>query len=198
VPTPSPTPDQRAGRADARTRILEAAYDLFCRDGVRAVGIDRVVAEAGVAKMTLYHHFASKDRLVLAFLDLREERWTYAWLAHGVERRAPRPADRSLALFDLLDEWFQEPGFNGCPFLRTLMELPDPERATHQAAVGHLEVVRQVLERHATEGGAAPAGELAYSLQILMMGAILSAMRGDRAAARRVRPLAAQLIDAAR
>lgn len=193
-----PAPRQDSRRGDAKTRILDTAYELFCREGVRAVGVDQVTAEAGVAKMTLYHHFASKDELVLAFLELRQERWTYAWLASSIERAAPSLTDRSLALFDALDQWFHERDFRGCPFIRTLLEVPDPARLAHQAAVRHLEVVRQMLELHAKEGGIASAKELAYQLQILMMGAIVSATRGDREAAQRVRPLAAQLIEASR
>ena len=63
-----------------RERILEAAYPLFSRSGIRAVGVDTIVEAAGVAKMTLYRNFPSKDDLALAFLEMREERWTRAWL----------------------------------------------------------------------------------------------------------------------
>ena len=72
-----------------RGRVLQAAYDLFCREGINAVGIDRIVAAAGVAKMSLYRHFRSKEELVLAVLDLREKLWKVDWLEAEVERRAP-------------------------------------------------------------------------------------------------------------
>jgi AcrR family transcriptional regulator len=185
-----------ATRPGARDRILEAAYALFTRHGVRAVGVDRVVAEAGIAKMTLYHHFASKNDLVLAYLDLRRERWTHDWLMAFIERTAP--ADRSIALFDALDDWFQEDDFRGCPIVRTLLEMPDSSDEVHEGAVHQLELIRQMIERHAGEGGAQTAEDLAHALQILMMGAIVSATRGDLGAARRARPLAEHLIESAR
>src|SRR5262245_62153820 len=94
---------------DARERILDAAYDLFSRQGIRAVGIDAVIERSDVARMTLYRHFASKDALALAFLERREERWTQGWLQHEVEARATDPAERLLAIFDVFDEWFQRP-----------------------------------------------------------------------------------------
>ena len=88
----------------ARERILEAAYELFSRQGIRAVGIDSIVESSGVARMTLYRHFASKDALVLAFLERREERWIKDWLQREVELRAVDPGDRLLAIFDIFDE----------------------------------------------------------------------------------------------
>jgi AcrR family transcriptional regulator len=84
-----------AGRNSGRERVLETAYRLFSRHGTRAVGVDRIIAESGVAKMTLYRNFASKDDLILAFLELREERWTRGWLQDTVEARAATPARTS-------------------------------------------------------------------------------------------------------
>jgi AcrR family transcriptional regulator len=148
--------------------------------------------------MTLYHHFASKNELVLAYLDMRTQRWTNDWLMVFIERSAPTQADRSIALFDALDEWFHQSGFRGCPLLRTLLEVPDSAEEVHEAAVHQLELIRQMIERHAGEGGAGTPGDVAYQLQILMMGATVSATRGDLEAARRARPLAEQLIEHAR
>src|SRR5438552_18993582 len=90
------------GRNGARSRILEAAYQLFSRHGIHAVGIDRIIAEAPVAKATLYHHFASKEELACAFLELREKRWTVEWLQSETERLAGRQRDRVLTMFDVL------------------------------------------------------------------------------------------------
>ena len=74
--------------AGGRERILETAYELFSKHGTRAVGVDRIIAEAGTAKMTLYRNFGSKDELIVAFLAVREERWTRGWLQAEVEQRA--------------------------------------------------------------------------------------------------------------
>src|SRR5215471_12281117 len=95
----------------ARDRILDTAYDLFSRHGVRAVGVDTIIAESGVAKMTLYRHFASKDELVLAFMDAREQRWTRDWVEAESARRSSTPAEQLLAVFDLFDEWFRRDDF---------------------------------------------------------------------------------------
>ena len=94
---------------DGRERILETAYELFSKHGTRAVGVDRIIAEAGAAKMTLYRNFASKDALIVAFLAAREERWTRGWLQAEVERRAECARGRLLAIFDVFGEWFARP-----------------------------------------------------------------------------------------
>src|SRR5688572_26204688 len=86
-----------------RERILETAYELFSSRGIRAVGIDEVIERAGIAKATLYRHFASKDELVLAFLELREERWTLGWVEAEARRRGSTPEEQLLAIFDLFD-----------------------------------------------------------------------------------------------
>jgi AcrR family transcriptional regulator len=158
--------------------------------GIHAVGIDRVIAEAGVAKMTLYRHFASKDDLVLAFLELREQRWTHGWLEAEVERIATTPQARFTALFDVLDDWFHRRDFESCSFLRTLLEVPDESDPLHRAAVRHLETVRTIIAGYARDAGVAHPDEAASELQVLMMGAIMSATRGDRGAARQARAVA--------
>ena len=91
LPGAAATPDvarPSRGWPDGRDRILDTAYELFSQHGTRAVGVDRIIAEAGTAKMTLYRNFASKDELIVAFLAAREERWTRGWLQAEVDRRA--------------------------------------------------------------------------------------------------------------
>jgi AcrR family transcriptional regulator len=80
-------------------QVLTTAYDLFSRRGVRAVGVDTIIADAGVAKMTFSRHFPSKDDLVLAFLQRREQLWTHEWLEAEVSSRASAPADRLLGIW---------------------------------------------------------------------------------------------------
>jgi AcrR family transcriptional regulator len=116
----------------ARERILLTAYDLFARNGIRAVGVDRIVAESGVAKTTLYRHFASKDDLVVAALALREELWSRDWLEREVEQRGGPAAARLLAIFDVFGEWFRTDDYEGCLFTRALLEAG--ERTTPPAA----------------------------------------------------------------
>jgi AcrR family transcriptional regulator len=181
----------------ARERILDTAYELFSRNGIRAVGIDRIIADAGIAKATLYRHFASKEQLVLAFLDLRERRWTREWLEAESERRAATQQDRLLIVFDMLNEWFHRPDYEGCSFINTLLEISDLDSPIHQDAVRRLAVIRELLERYAEEAGLPDPPGMSYQLQILMMGAIVSAGKGDLVAGRRARELAAPLLAAA-
>ena len=126
----------------ARQRIVDAAYELFSRNGLRAVGVDTIIAESGVAKMTLYRNFASKDELILEFLRVREERWTRDWLQAEAERRARTPEGRLLAIFDVFDEWFRLDDFEGCSFVNVLLEVTDLESPVRRASVQHLATIR--------------------------------------------------------
>jgi AcrR family transcriptional regulator len=183
-------------RSAARARILDTAYALFSAFGVRAIGIDRIVAEAEVAKMTLYRYFPTKEELVLAFLAERRRRWTQDWLASAIDCAASDGKARAIALFDAFDEWFHRPDYEGCPFIRTLNEFDSGP--LYEASARELEIVRELLVELAAQSGAADPQETAHQIQILMSGAIISALRGDRDAARRARPVAEQLLDPAR
>lgn len=170
-------------------RLLETAYDLFCARGVRDVGVDELVERAGVAKATLYRHFASKDELILAFLHLREERWTVGWLESRVRERGGSPEERLLAVFDLFDEWFHEPEFSGCPFIKTLLEM-GPEHPAGAAAVEHLGTVRAFLTRLADGCGFGDPAEVAQAVQLLLYGSIIQTAAGNTTAAGRARRMA--------
>jgi AcrR family transcriptional regulator len=179
-----------------RDRILDAAYELFSRAGVRSVGVDTVIEEAGVAKMTLYRNFESKDDLALAFLERREELWARGWIQEEVERRASGPADRLLAIFDVFDEWFHRDDFEGCAFITVMLQYDDPEHPVRAACVRHLANVRDFLVAQATAAGIADADGFARQWHILMKGSIVSAQEGDCDAARRGRELGRLLLDA--
>jgi len=160
---------------------------------VRAVGIDEVIADAGVAKATLYRHFASKDDLVVAFLAEREQRWTFDWVAAEARHRGATPEERLLAIFDLFDEWFRRADFEGCSFINVLLEL-SPDHPGRRASVKHLETIRTVVAELAAEAGLRDPGEFARSWHILMKGSIVQAAEGDVDAARRAKELARLLI----
>lgn len=179
----------------ARERILNTAYELFSRHGIRAVGIDRIVKEAGVAKASLYRHFPSKDDLVLAFLELREQRFTRDWLQAEIERRGRTPRERLLAVFDLFDEWFRADDFHGCSFIGTLLEYAGDGDRVERASVRHLDTIKDLFAGLADEAGLEDPEDAALQLQTLAMGAIVSARRGDVDAARRQRPLARFVLD---
>jgi AcrR family transcriptional regulator len=178
----------------ARQRILDTAYDLFSRHGVRAVGIDRIIAESGVAKMSLYRHFPSKDALVLSFLQEREERWTKDWLGAEVERRATLPAERMLSIFDVFGEWFQLADFEGCSFINVLLEFDDRSSKVHQASAERLRNIRSFVSGLAANAGARDPDALAHKWHILMKGSIVAAGEGDLLAATRARDMGRLLL----
>src|SRR3954468_21154718 len=105
-----------------RERILKTALDLFYRFSINSVGIDRIIAESGVAKMTFYKHFPSKANLAATYLRHKSALW-FDMLATATERAGPVPLNRVLAIFDALNESFQAPTFRGCPFVRGLAEF---------------------------------------------------------------------------
>jgi AcrR family transcriptional regulator len=176
-----------------RERLLDTAYELFSTRGVRDVGIDEVIARAGVAKATLYHHFDSKDDLVVAFLQERERRWTFDWVAAEARRRGATPEDQLLAIFDLFDEWFHRGDFEGCSFINVLLEM-SAEHPAGRASVQHLENIRGVVSELAREAGLRDPAGFARSWHILMKGSIVQAAEGDVDAARRAQALARLLI----
>jgi AcrR family transcriptional regulator len=180
-------------KPDARERILDTAYELFSRRGIRDVGIDEVIERAGVAKATLYRHFPSKDDLVIAFLECREERWTLAWVEAEAKRRGNTPEEQLLAIFELFDEWFQRADFEACSFINVLLELGPAHRAG-QASVQHLASIRSIVARLAEEAGLRDSASFAHSWHILMKGSIVAAAEGDAEAAKRARSMARLLI----
>jgi AcrR family transcriptional regulator len=180
--------------SSARERILDAAYELFSRRGIQAVGVNEVIERAGVATATLYRHFPSKDKLVLAFLDLREQRWTKDFVEAGAMRRGSNPEERLLAIFDVLDEWFHRDDFEAGSFIKVLLEL-GPDHPAGGASVLHLEQLRVIVRRLAEEAGLRDTDSFARSWHILMEGSIVVAAEGDVEAARRGKAMARQLID---
>ena len=178
----------------ARARIVESAYDLFSRRGIRAVGIDEVIERASVAKATLYRHFPSKDDLVLAFLEQREQRWTREWVEQEARTRGSTGEERLLAIFDLFDEWFHEPDFEGCSFVNVLLETADRGHRVGAASAEHLEHIRGVLQEFAAQAGLRDPEEFALSFHILMKGAIVQAAEGDLDAAKRAQAIGKLLI----
>jgi AcrR family transcriptional regulator len=194
----TPSTAQPAATPDARERILEAAYELFSRHGIRAVGIDAIIERSGVARMTLYRHFGSKDALVLAFLARREERWTKDWLQREVQERASEPDERLLAIFDVFDGWFQREDFEGCSFINVLLEIGDRRHELNRASADYLAKIRAFVTDLAAQAGVADPEALAHKWHILMKGSIVAAGEGDRQAARRAREVAALVLGDAR
>ncbi len=158
----------------ARERLLDAAAELFYKRGVNAVGIDEIIERAGVAKMSLYNHFDSKDALVVEYLRRRHEMWM-AWFRGRVEA-ARSPRGRVLAVFDALREWFEEKTFRGCAFLNTSAELCDRKHPARAICTRHVDDVREYLRTLAEDAGLAQPSAVADRLLVLVHGAILGAL----------------------
>jgi AcrR family transcriptional regulator len=173
----------------ARTRILDAAYGLFSRRGIRGVGIDAVIAESGVSRMTLYRHFRTKEDLVLAYLEQREEQWTREWLQADVRRRTEDPAERLLAIFDVFDEWFGTPTFEGCAFINVMLETADDRDTIHDACNVYLANIRGFLQELALGAGITDLDGFSRKWHILMKGSIVAAGEGDQGAAKRAQAM---------
>lgn len=174
----------------ARERLLATAEDLFYAEGVRAVGVERILAESGVGRASFYRHFASKDDLVVAVLAGRDARWRQ-WLAERVEALGGGP----LTVFDALAERFAERDFRGCAFINTMVETADPDSPAHRVAARHKERVIELLTRILTDAGAPEPAGLAVEFALLVDGAIVTALRERTpAAAHRARSVAAALL----
>jgi AcrR family transcriptional regulator len=181
-------------QSDARERILSAAYKLFSQRGIRSVGVDELISLSGVANATFYRHFPSKDDLVLAFLDRREELWTLGTIVSQALAREESPKAQLLAIFDIFDEWFQRPDFEGDPFITILLEM-GPDHRLGQAALERLDTVRDMVRGLAIEARLREPDSFAHSWHLLMKGAIITARMGDVLAAQRAREIGRHLID---
>ncbi|PCJ61740.1 MAG: TetR family transcriptional regulator [Rhodospirillaceae bacterium] len=178
-----------------RDVLIETALKLFNQDGYHATGIDRILAQSGVAKMTLYKHFKSKDALILAVLQYRDLAFRKR-LASRVDARATSPKAQLLAVFDVLDEWFGEEAFSGCMFINAAAEYAAPQDPIYVAAGEHKHQVLKYLRELAARAGAASPRELAAGLMLLMEGAIVMAhVAGERGAAKQARHTARSLIE---
>jgi AcrR family transcriptional regulator len=184
--------------ASARERIVSTAGRLFYAEGVRAVGVDRVIAEAGVAKATLYAHFPSKDDLIVAVLRRRDETFTAAF-EQSVARHARRTGDRLRGFFAALKEWFESDDFRGCAFINATAELADPAHPGMAEVRGHKARFHEQLAAVVAEAVGKPARKTAAAVALLVEGAIVMAqMTGDPSAADAARDAAAALIASAR
>jgi AcrR family transcriptional regulator len=167
----------RRTSAQTREHVLEVAHELFYWQGIRAVGVDRIAAEAGVAPTTLYRLFASKDDLVAAYVE-RANRGYQEWFAAVVRADGRSPRERLLALFDDLAVQTRPERCRGCPFLMALTEFPDPTLPAHQHAVATKAWVRgrlgELTEEAARTSPVTDPAALADQLMLIMEGVYAS------------------------
>lgn len=192
-PIHEPAPLRRR-RFDARERVLKVAYELFSRRGVRAVGINELIERSGVAKATFYRHFPSKDDVVLAFLERRDQVWTVELIIQEARRRGTTPREQLLAIFDVFADWFRRDDFEACSFINILLEM-GPAHPLGKASIDYLARIRGQVQALAEEAGLRETEEFARSWHILMKGAIISAAEGDLDASGRARRMGEWLID---
>ncbi|HEY9531714.1 MAG TPA: TetR/AcrR family transcriptional regulator [Burkholderiales bacterium] len=176
----------------AKEKIDRTAYALFTRHGIRAVGVDTIVARSGVGKMTLYRHYPSKDALALAFLDRRLVEFSRGWQS-SVEARGLPPREALLAVFDVLEEWYHSPGYTGCPVVKAVLESRSGD-PVHAGALRYFSSVRGFLRKLAAQAGVRDPDALAAQWHLLIWGSIIGARAQDRDAARRAKQLAAAIL----
>jgi AcrR family transcriptional regulator len=179
--------EDRETSATTNTRILNAAARLFYRKGIRAISVDEVAAAASVTKVTVYKHYRAKDQLVAACLHALDERF-FNWFVREVEASTEDPRDRLLAVFDVLDLWFQRRDFRGCAFINTTVELADPRHPAQQAVIAHKTRCRRYFRALAEAAGIEDADTISDQWMLLTEGATITALvEGDRSAAHRAR-----------
>jgi AcrR family transcriptional regulator len=184
---------------NGRARLIAAAVDLFYSHGMNAVGIDQVIAKAGVTKTTFYKHFDSKDQLMVAAVEHRDAWESQAWDRAVRKLVGDDPAQQLLAAVDVIDAWFNDPDFHGCMFLNTATEFPNPHDPVHKAAAAHRKRAREYRRDLALAAGAEPKAAESFvdCYTMLLEGALVMRQTdGRNDAARVVRPAIEQLIRA--
>lgn len=183
--------------ADARMRLLDTADVLFYERGVQAVGMDELRSAAGVSLKRLYQSFPSKQHLVEAYLDRRDECWRAALAAHVAQHEAT-PEQRTLAIFDWLYAWFTQPDFRGCAFINSFGELGATSVGVTQAARRHKEALQRYITELTRDLPVREPSTLARQLFLLVDGAITTAaITNNACAATEARSAAKTLIAAA-
>lgn len=160
-------------KRDTREHILTTASELFRTRGINATGVDTIVTEAGIAKMTLYKHFHSKEDLILEVLTSRSREF-YEWLTARLNKASPNPTQKLDSLFDCIEEWLENPECKGLPFLKASAEFPQHDSAINQLSASLAKEFRAYLTTLAHEAGAKHPESLGQQLSILIEGAILS------------------------
>lgn len=160
--------------ASKREELVQKALESFYRGGFHAIGMDRLAKETGVSKTAIYKHFRSKDDLILATLRQRDEQFRN-WLTRRIEALADDPRDRLLAIFDVLGEWFAEPGFKSCMFIKASSEFQTRGEPIHTMSAEHKHLLARYFTELAEAAGAQEPEALARQLLVIKEGAIVLA-----------------------
>jgi AcrR family transcriptional regulator len=179
--------------ADAKNRIMEAALEAFNVDGIPGVSADTIIERAGVAKMTLYKHYPTKEALAAAFVRERSDRWI-AWLTERVKKLGRTPKQRVLALFDVLEEWFRSDDYHGCPFHRAATNFPDLKNPIHKEVIRNKRALFAFVRGLLTAAGLDNREIIVRQLLLIMAGSeIMANIEGDPKYPRYARQAAVKL-----
>jgi AcrR family transcriptional regulator len=178
-----------------RDHLVNVAMTLFYANGFHATGVEKIIKEAGVSKKTLYHHFTSKNELILAVLRKRDEVFRNNF-KRTVEKLATDPRDQMLAIFDALGQWFDEKEFSGCLFINASAEFSDDEDPCNIVCKEHKKLICDYIQTLAEKAGSKNPKELAQKLNLLADGAIVCAnVGGDKDAAKKAQEMARVFVD---
>lgn len=185
-------------RAEKREHLIEVATELFNRLGYHAAGVDQVIAEAGIAKTTLYRHFKSKEELIVAVLKRVDARFRED-MRETVEKAGRSPEQKLLETFDFLEGWFKSESFYGCPFISAAGEYGERQNPVFHEVALHKRLVVAYFEELARAAGLNAPQQVAEEINLLHEGAIAVAhITGDPHAAERAKAVAARLIEDAK
>lgn len=158
---------------DMRERILATASELFQANGINATGVDTIVAEAGIAKMTLYKYFPAKEDLIMEVVRQRSREFA-EWLSSRLARTAASPTEKLQQLFDGVEEWLADPQCSGLPFIKASAEFPQPDSPVNRLSVELSREFRGYITGLAREAGIRTPEALGLQLAMLIEGAVLS------------------------
>ncbi len=160
-------------RPSKRDELVKKALQVFYQNGFNATGMDKLVAETGISKTSMYKHFRTKEDLILAALRLRDE-YFRNWLYRRMEELAATPRQQLVAMFDALEEWFSEPGYQGCMFIKASSEFQDHSHPIHKQSAEHKRMLESHVTRLAEQAGLSDPNILARQLLLLKEGAIVT------------------------
>lgn len=169
-------------RPSRRDELVSQALKIFYKNGFTATGMDFLVKETGISKTSMYKYFRSKDELILAVLRLRDEQFRN-WFFRRAEELSSEPEDEVLAFFDVLKEWFEGEGFQGCMFIKAVAEFQQPDDPIYQQSLQHKKLIEGELFKKIQKTGVGAPESLTQQLMLLMEGAIVLAQMGVSARA---------------
>lgn len=181
---------------DTRDKILKTAEELIYQNGIHAMGMDLLVKTSGVARKSIYRHFANKEDVASAALTERDERWMQWFRTESDKGKTPQ--ERILNMFTVLKSWFESDGFRGCAFINTAGEVGDPEDPVRQIAKMHKQKLLDYTLELAEQLNVEHPEDLARQLLILLEGAItMSYVMGDGSAADNAQDIAKLMLERA-